>query len=145
MKSLLTTAVVMTLLDLLWLGFVGHGLYQEMLGPLLRPQPYAPAAALFYLMYVGTVWRVAVLTASSWREAAARGAAIGAFGYSVYELTNWAVLAGWPARLVPIDVLWGTVLTGLSAAAGAWVRGNGGGSSAARLPIREGGYPRSSQ
>jgi len=122
MRSLLATALVMTLLDLLWLGFVGHGLYQDLLGPLLRPQPYAPAAALFYLMYVGTVWRAAVLGTPSWRQAAARGAAMGAFAYAVYELTNWAVLAGWPAQLVAIDVLWGTFLTGLSAAAGAWVR-----------------------
>lgn len=119
MKSLLATAVVMTLLDLLWIGLLARDLYQEMLGPLLRPEPYAPAAGLFYLMYVLTVWAVAVRPASGVPQAAARGACTGAFAYAVYELTNWAMLANWPGALVPIDIAWGAVLTGGSAAVGA--------------------------
>lgn len=115
--GLLATGFTLLLLDLLWLGVVAGELYRSALGPLLRPQTYWPAAALFYACYVLVVWRFAVRGRAG-LEAAGRGAAMGAYGYGVYELTNWAVLRDWPAWLVPIDWLWGTILTGVAAGVG---------------------------
>jgi uncharacterized membrane protein len=115
--GLFATGMTLLLLDLLWLGVLAADLYSSALGPLLRPQTYWPAAALFYTGYVVSVWVVAVRGRNA-SEAAKRGAAMGAYGYGVYELTNWAVLKDWPAWLVPIDWLWGTILTGLAAGVG---------------------------
>ena len=55
--------------------------------------------------------------------AAKRGAALGLVVYASYDLTNWAVLRGWPAFLVPIDIAWGVVLTATAACAGKLVQG----------------------
>ena len=115
-----TVAVVATtmVLDLVFLGVVAKSLYDRWLGPLRAPEVYWPAALAFYAMYVGATLRHAVLPAANWREAARRGAELGFVAYATYELTNWAVLAGWPAALVPVDLAWGVVLTATSAAAG---------------------------
>ena len=35
-----------------------------------------------------------------------------------YELTNLATTRGWPALLTVVDIAWGTLLSGMAAAAG---------------------------
>lgn len=118
----LGVSVVMTGFDLLWLGWLMRPFYAEALGPLLAAPAYAPAAALFYVFYVTAIVGYAVWPAASPREAAWRGFHLGLVAYGTYELTNWAVIANWPARLVPVDVAWGLVLTTLVAASGAQLR-----------------------
>jgi uncharacterized membrane protein len=108
----------MLLLDLTWLGVVAARLYAELLGPLMASPVNAGAAAAFYAMYVGAVVVHAVLPSASPGQAARRGAGLGFVAYATYDLTNWAVIAGWPALLVPIDLLWGVGLTAVVAVAG---------------------------
>jgi uncharacterized membrane protein len=105
-------------LDLVWLGVVAKGFYDSSLGALKRPDVFWPAALLFYAMYIAAVVVHAVVGAEGRVAAARRGAAIGLVAYGTYDLTNWSVVAGWPAALVPVDVVWGIVLTSLAALAG---------------------------
>ena len=114
----LATAAAMLVLDLAWLGVVARGLYVSALGPLMRPEAFWPAAALFYAFYVAVIVAWAVLGTESARAAARRGAALGFVAYTTYELTNWAVLRDWPAWIVPVDIAWGVVLTAIAALAG---------------------------
>ena len=114
----LATAAAMLVLDLAWLGLVARGLYVSALGPLMRPETFWPAAALFYVFYVAVIVAWAVLGTESPRAAARRGAALGFVAYTTYELTNWAVLRDWPAWIVPVDIVWGVVLTAVAALAG---------------------------
>ena len=116
--AILATAAAMLVLDLAWLGVVARGLYLSALGPLMRPEAYWPAAALFYAFYVTVIVVWAVLDTASVQAAARRGAALGFVAYSTYELTNWAVLRDWPAWIVPVDIAWGIVLTAVAALAG---------------------------
>jgi uncharacterized membrane protein len=118
----LATAVTMLTLDLGWLGLVASKLYASALGDLQRPDPYLPAAALFYAMYLVVTVAFAVWPARSPLDAARRGAGLGFACYATYELTNWAVLRGWPGWLVPIDLAWGVALTGVASTVGflAW-------------------------
>ena len=44
------------------------------------------------------------------------GAFLGFLAYSTFELTSLAVITKWPMGLVWIDILWGTILTGLVSA-----------------------------
>lgn len=120
--GLLATAVSLTALDILWLAVLARDLYQRHIGHLLRPEPYLPAAAAFYILYLLSVWLVAVLPSRNLSEGLLRGAALGFFGYGVYELTNWAMLRDWPAALVPIDWTWGIVLTAVCSAVGTLVQ-----------------------
>ena len=121
MKTLLTLAAVtvtILVLDLTFLGVVARPFYDATMGPLRAPEVNPLAAALFYALYVGAILRHAVGRSSSVKDAARAGAEMGLLAYGTYELTNWAVLAGWPAALVPVDLLWGVVLTAAASAVG---------------------------
>lgn len=115
MAAALTAALTLLVLDLLFLGVVARDLYDEALGSLRRPAVHWPAALSFYAMYVSAIVHYAVRRARNGRGALQRGAGLGFVAYATYELTNWAVLAGWPAVLVPVDITWGVVLTSLTA------------------------------
>lgn len=117
------TAMATLLLDGAWLGLVANGLYAAALGTLGRKSVFLPAAAAFYALYVVFIVRYAVDGASGVAVAARKGAALGLVVYASYELTNWAVLRGWPASLVPLDIAWGVVLTASAAAVGKAVHG----------------------
>ena len=109
-------------LDALWLTQMFERLYKPALGPLLGPGLRLEAAGAFYLMYVtGLVLlavRPTVLAGGGPAAAARRGAALGAFAYATYDLTNQATLAVWQTKLTIIDLIWGTTLTMLSATGG---------------------------
>ncbi|MHB1846611.1 MAG: DUF2177 family protein [Deltaproteobacteria bacterium] len=111
-------AATMLALDVTWLGVIARGLYDSMLGSLKRTEVFWPAAALFYATYIGAVVVHAVIGASSPTSALRRGAALGLVTYATYDLTNWAVVTGWPALLVPVDVAWGIALTSVVALVG---------------------------
>ena len=106
--------VAFVIIDLLWLGLVARDVYQTKLGPLMAQEIVIPAAAIFYALYLAGIIIFAVhpaLQAGSWQTALIWGALFGFFCYMTYELTNWAVIEGWPSSLVLIDIVWGTVLT----------------------------------
>ena len=111
LRAWLGTALSFAVLDVIWLGTIGRPIYAELLGDLLSPDAYMPAAVIFYLFFVTTVFGYGVLGARSAKDAMSRGASLGFVTYTTYELTNWAVIAGWPGLLVPIDILWGIILT----------------------------------
>jgi uncharacterized membrane protein len=114
--GVLVTGVVLLVFDIVWLSAVAVTVYDRALVGLKRDAPYVPAAALFYGMYTVATFVYAVHGASTWREAVRRGAGLGLVAYSTYELTNWAVLRGWPAHLVLVDTVWGVFLTASAAA-----------------------------
>jgi len=107
----LVALALMLGLDILWLGIVGRPLYERELGALMAREVNLLAAGLFYAFYIGVIVLYAVRPSASWRGAARRGAQLGFVAYTTYELTNWAVIEGWGALIVPIDILWGVALT----------------------------------
>lgn len=113
-----TVAATMLVLDLVWLGLIARGVYDTLLGSLKRPEVFWPAALLFYAMYITAILAHAVIGSTSANSALRRGAALGFVTYATYELTNWAVIRDWPAALVPIDLVWGVVLTAVAGFAG---------------------------
>lgn len=106
-------AAVFLVLDLVWLGLVAQGLYEHYLGDLLADDPNVAAAVLFYAIFLaGLVYFVIApaVEAGSWRHATFRGAAFGLVAYATWDLTSLAVIEGFPAAIVPIDLAWGAVL-----------------------------------
>ena len=105
-------------IDLIWLGFVARKLYVHYMGHLLRTPPNWPVAFLFYSLFVVGLLIFAINQAieqKSIPHAFKMGALFGFFTYMTYDLTNWAVLKNWPAGIVWIDILWGTILSTLVA------------------------------
>ena len=118
------TALVLLAIDMLWLGVIAKGWYQQGIGHLMTADVKLWAAALFYLLYpVGlVVFAVSpgLDVASPWR-AAALAAAFGLFAYATYDLTNLATLKDWPLALSAADVAWGAFASAVAASAGRWV------------------------
>jgi len=116
-----TTASVMILLDLLWLGVLARPLYQQGIGHLMAERPIWPVAVLFYAVYaLGlVVFAVAPQTLDRrWPVVLGSAALFGFVAYATYDLSNLATLKAWPAWLAALDMAWGTVASVLSAAAG---------------------------
>jgi len=117
----LATALVFLAADAIWLGLAMKGFYARQLGDLLRDQPDLMIAGLFYLVYAGGIVLFAVapaLQSGSWRIALGYGAALGLLAYGTYDATNLATIRGWPAVVSVVDMLWGVLVTSITAVAG---------------------------
>ena len=117
----ISTAIVFLALDVVMLKKVMYPLFSANIGPMMLEDLRMGPAAVFYLFYVvGVVWFVSIpaLNVGSIAQAFFAGAVLGALAYGTYEFTNFATLKGWTAQMVMVDVIWGAVLTGTSAAFG---------------------------
>jgi uncharacterized membrane protein len=100
-------------IDLVWLGIVARSFYQNQLGQLMRANVNWPAAILFYLLFVVGIVVLVVWPAierQSFLRALLHGALLGLVTYAAYDLTNLAVLEGFPRVVALVDLAWGTVL-----------------------------------
>lgn len=114
----LLTIPVFFLIDMLWLGVLAKGFYQDKLGGFLGPINW-PAAIIFYLIFIVGILIFAVapaLESQSLAKAVVLGALFGFFTYATYDLTNLATLKDWPIIVVVVDIVWGAVLSGSVAA-----------------------------
>jgi uncharacterized membrane protein len=123
LKAYAACVVVFLALDLTWLGLVAKGFYAEQMGHLVRPDVRWGAAILFYLIYVAAIVVLCVVPAvekQSLARAVSLGAVFGLAAYAAFDLTSLALLKDFPAKVVWVDLTWGTVLTAAVAAAGYW-------------------------
>jgi len=112
--------LTMFIIDMIWLGVIAKSTYANAMGPLLSPNPNWYAAAAFYLLFPLGLLIFAVLPGetSTVLKVAGMGALFGFFAYATYDLTNLAVVKGWPLGLTFIDMAWGTLVSGVSASVG---------------------------
>jgi uncharacterized membrane protein len=112
----LIAAAVFFAIDMLWLGLVAKKFYREQLAFILSEQVNWAAAIIFYAIYLAGVLHFAVLPGLKEQNvllALLQGAALGFLCYATYDLTNMATIAKWPLKIVLVDILWGTFLTGM--------------------------------
>lgn len=105
---------VFFVLDMLWLGVVARGFYQDQIGHLLRERVNWGAAVVFYLVFLVGVVVFVVLPAierQSLQHALLYGALFGLVTYAAYDLTNLAVARDWPLAVTLVDLAWGSALT----------------------------------
>lgn len=84
-------------------------------------QPGLGPAVAFYLLYVVGIVVFGVMPGLRHHRlahAAGRSALLGLVAYGTYDLTNWATLQGWPAQLALVDLVWGTLVSGLAGVGG---------------------------
>ena len=115
------TALVLLMLDVLWIGGLAQSLYQKGIGHLMAEQPRLGVAALFYALYpMGLLVFVVAPrgVTDDWPATLLRGALFGLVAYATYDLTNLATLRDWPLLLSLIDIGWGTLVSAASAAGG---------------------------
>jgi uncharacterized membrane protein len=111
-------AIVICLGDLLMIPLVMRPLFQSALGEQMLTTLRLGPAVMFYLIHVGGLVYFAGLPfarGGSITEAFISGAVLGFVAYSCYEMTSWTIMRDWNARLVAIDLAWGTVISSLAA------------------------------
>jgi uncharacterized membrane protein len=92
---------------------------------LIKAVQHAPAtvriipALLIYLILPAAVLYFAVSNTKDPIQAAIKGMLLGAFIYSVYDLTNLATLKAWTVEMTIIDTLWGSTLCAVASYIGA--------------------------
>ncbi|MCL4206200.1 MAG: DUF2177 family protein [Pirellulaceae bacterium] len=112
-KLYLLTLIAFFAIDMVWLGLVARGFYQQHLGFLLRSSPNWTAAIIFYLLFVlGILVFVVVpgLQAGSAKKVLLLGALFGVITYATYDLTNLATVKNWPLIVTVVDLAWGGIL-----------------------------------
>ena len=120
-KSVIAMLVALLLIDAIWIATFMQGLYEREIGGMLKAEPNAIAALIFYIGYPVGAYILCVkpaFAARSWQPAALNGAVLGGAAYGTFAVTNLAVLQGWSVTLTVVDSLWGMFVTGLVATLG---------------------------
>jgi len=117
----LASLAAFVLADMVWLGVMVSRIYRPALGDTLLAGVNLPPAIVFYLFYPVGLLIFAIgpaLRTGSSGAAALYGALFGLFAYGTYDLTSYATMRNWTLQLTVVDMIWGTVLSGLAATAG---------------------------
>lgn len=118
----IATAAVFFVIDFIWLSVMGQRFYAVHMGEIMREKPLMAVAGGFYLVYVvGVVVFAAQPAQGDVVKAALLGGLLGLIAYGTYDLTNLATLKSFPPIVAAVDIVWGTLLTGVSAAAGVFI------------------------
>lgn len=111
------TLVVFLAMDAVWLSTTTASLYRPGIGHLMATEIDWRAVAIFYPLYIGGLVFFAIApTLRRGRPALAflHGALFGFLAYATYDFTNQATLRDWPWLITAIDLLWGSVVSGVS-------------------------------
>jgi len=117
-RLFILTAIVLLVIDFLWLGIVMGPFYLHQLKDLGRIAggvfvPDLAAAALVYILIPLGIILFALPRAKETNTAGSAlwwGALFGLVLYGVYDLTNYAMLKDYPLTLTIVDILWGIAL-----------------------------------
>ncbi len=115
--SYISSALIFVGIDFIWLSNMMPRLYQPVMGDILLAKPNLFAALAFYLIYPIGLVVFAILPAmskSSLFFALQNGALYGFLTYATYDLTNHATLRNWSLSLTVFDMIWGSILSGLT-------------------------------
>ena len=124
------TLIAFAAIDSIWLINMAPRLYKPEIGPVMMENGFRLLPALiFYAIYIAGILYFAVLPGLNQgltegvARAALQGAVLGFVCYATYDLTNYATLKVWSLKVTVLDLMWGTLLTGGTAAAGTWITG----------------------
>jgi len=116
-RNFLITFVVFMGIDLIWLGLIAKNFYGKKLGYIMSSSPNWFAAIIFYCVFIVGLMFFALypsLEKGQALNALFLGMFFGFVTYATYDLTNLATLKDWPLVITIVDLIWGTVLGGLT-------------------------------
>ena len=105
--------VIFFIIDIIWLGFLAKGFYQNQIGDLMKENiNWFAAIALYLVLNLGLIVFVVnpALEKGSWLTALLLGGLFGLVTYATYDLTNLAVIKNWNLTVTGVDILWGAVI-----------------------------------
>lgn len=114
-KLFLQSLVAFLAIDSLWITQVASPWMKKIVPHLMASTPNFLAAGLFYIIYLSTLLYLVVMPALASRlplnTLLTQSFLFGFVAYATYDLTNLAVMRGYPWSLALADMLWGGLLT----------------------------------
>ena len=115
--------VGLVVVDIIWIKFIMGGFYDSSLGPLARRVGESLSPRIFPSLLVWMLIALGILlfvlpkieSKGSLIKGLLWGALFGLLLYGVYDLTNYAILAGWPLAMTLLDIAWGAIVCGITA------------------------------
>lgn len=115
----IANAIVLLPLDLIFISTIGKRLFEKNIPQLMQPTPRMGAALLCYVVYLfGVTYLINGDNPANWQRNVIAGAILGLTAYATFELTNQALLRDWSWNIVVPDIIWGTILTAITASVG---------------------------
>ena len=127
-KSIIIAAVVLLLLDGLWIGVIAKQLYMSQIGSFLRVENgnimpnFFAAAVVYAALIAGILIFVIPKSGDNVWAALGWGALFGLICYGIYDFTNISVMNKWPVLICFVDVVWGSVLCGITSLIVMWCK-----------------------
>lgn len=120
--AFVSSLITFLAIDSIWLFTMAKSFYGKYIGHLMSESPNFLSAGIFYLIYIfGLVFFVVMPSINgnfSLGKIFLYGALFGFVAYATYDLTNQATLKNWPVLVTIIDLIWGSLLTGVVAVIG---------------------------
>ena len=109
--------LVMLVLDAVWLGWLAKNFYRRGMSRAIVFEVRWWAAVLFYLLHAAGALYFGVSGGGTLVLVLLRGGFFGLATYGTYNLTNLATVQHWPVAVAALDMVWGSTMTMLAAAA----------------------------
>lgn len=108
--------VIFTVIDAIWLSIASKLIYAKPLAHLMADKPNLIPAVVFYLLYPLAIYVLVFFKSDTdLKTVLVKALMLGITAYATYNLTNASILKNWPTHLVFIDIIWGGVVTVLTA------------------------------
>ncbi len=118
-KLLLESLVTFLALDAVWISQVATPWMKKAVPPLMSESPNLWAAGAFYLLYLSILLVLFIIPALThklgYQTLAFQSFLFGFAAYATYDLTNLAVMKGYPLSMAIADMIWGGLLTMVTA------------------------------
>lgn len=114
-KLLIESLLTFLLLDAAWISQIATPWMKKTVPHLMATSPNVLAAVAFYLLYLSVLLILFILPGLShkvgYQTIAFQTFLFGFTAYATYDLTNLAVMRGYPTSMAIADMIWGGVLT----------------------------------
>jgi uncharacterized membrane protein len=114
-KLLISSLPTFLAIDSIWIYFVASPWMKKAVPHLMSSSPNLLAALGFYIIYLGVLIYLILLPAlaqkSAYPDLTLRSFLFGLAAYATYDLTNLAVMRGFPVSMALADMIWGGCVT----------------------------------
>jgi uncharacterized membrane protein len=114
-KLFIESLVVFLALDVVWISQIATPWMKKVVPHLMAPSPNLLAAIAFYLLYLSVLLILFIIPGLAhkigYQTLAFQTFLFGFTAYATYDLTNLAVMRGYPASMALADMVWGGILT----------------------------------
>jgi len=115
LKLLAESLLTFLAIDSLWITLVASPWMKKSVPHLMAPSPNFLAAFAFYLIYLTVLLYLIIIPALThklgYQTLAIQSFLFGFAAYATYDLTNLAVMKGYPLNMALADMFWGGILT----------------------------------